>query len=304
MQARRRAVRAGRRVGVGRPAGPARHRRRAGALRRLRALRRRRALRPHRRARHPRRRQPGDPRRRRQRGVRARLLDVDDHRGVPQPAGGVGAREGRRRPGVGVLHPAALLRARGLRLPRGHRPGRVRARGARGGAADAALGRRRPGHLQVRPRRGDDLDAAHAAHPRPRLDRPGHRQGRRGLAPRRGGRVPARPRHDRAPDGGQDVRGRLRHRHRQGRRARARRTSTTWSTTPTRCATTAPSAWCGRPRSTRSWPSSCSPPAPGRAPACSAPRRCRRGPFLDLLAAPKPEGYGSPWGIEDRTKDH
>ena len=24
-------------------------------------------------------------------------------------------------------------------------------------------------------------------------------------------------------------------------------------------------------------------------------------PFLDLLAAPRPEGYGSPWGIEDRT---
>ncbi|HEX6916764.1 MAG TPA: saccharopine dehydrogenase C-terminal domain-containing protein, partial [Phycicoccus sp.] len=23
-------------------------------------------------------------------------------------------------------------------------------------------------------------------------------------------------------------------------------------------------------------------------------------PFLDLLAAPKPEGYGSPWGLEDR----
>jgi len=23
-------------------------------------------------------------------------------------------------------------------------------------------------------------------------------------------------------------------------------------------------------------------------------------PFLDLLAAPKPEGYGSPWGMEDR----
>ena len=23
-------------------------------------------------------------------------------------------------------------------------------------------------------------------------------------------------------------------------------------------------------------------------------------PFLDLLAAPRPEGYGSPWGIEDR----
>jgi saccharopine dehydrogenase-like NADP-dependent oxidoreductase len=26
-------------------------------------------------------------------------------------------------------------------------------------------------------------------------------------------------------------------------------------------------------------------------------------PFLDLLAAPKPEGYGSAWGIEDRTED-
>ena len=26
-------------------------------------------------------------------------------------------------------------------------------------------------------------------------------------------------------------------------------------------------------------------------------------PFLDLLAAPKPEGYGSPWGIEDRTPE-
>ena len=23
-------------------------------------------------------------------------------------------------------------------------------------------------------------------------------------------------------------------------------------------------------------------------------------PFLDLLAAPKPQGYGSPWGLEDR----
>ena len=24
-------------------------------------------------------------------------------------------------------------------------------------------------------------------------------------------------------------------------------------------------------------------------------------PFLDLLAAPKPEGYGSPWGLDERT---
>jgi hypothetical protein len=45
---------------------------------------------PHRRARHPRRCQPRHPRRGRQRGLRPGLLDVDDHRGVPQPAGGVG----------------------------------------------------------------------------------------------------------------------------------------------------------------------------------------------------------------------
>ena len=216
-QARRRAVRPGRRVGGGGSPGPARHRRRARPLRRVRALRRRRALRPHRRARHPRRRQPGHPRRRRQRGVRTRLLDVDDHRGVPQSARGVGEGEGRWRPGVGVLHAAALLRARGLRLPRGHRPGRVRARRARGGAPHAALGGRRPGDVQVRPGRGDDRHPAHAAHARPRLHRAGDGQGRPGLAARRGRGVPARPRDHRAADGGQDLRRAVRHRHRQGR---------------------------------------------------------------------------------------
>ena len=40
---------------------------------------------------------------------------------------------------------AAVQRAGGLRLPRGHRAGRVRQRGARGGAPDAALGRRPSG---------------------------------------------------------------------------------------------------------------------------------------------------------------
>ena len=51
------------------------------------------------------------------------LLDVDDHRGVPQPARGVGARAGRRRRRLlrrrgRLLHPAAVRRARGLRVPR------------------------------------------------------------------------------------------------------------------------------------------------------------------------------------------
>ena len=79
-----------------------------------------------------------------------------------------------------------------------------------------------------------------------------------------------------AADDGQDLRGPLGHRHRQGRRSRGRRTSTTWSTTSGRCASTATSAWSGRPRSTPWSPSSCSRPAPGRAPACSARRPSTR----------------------------
>ena len=61
----------------------------------------------------------------------------------------------------------AVQRARGLRLPRRHRPGGMRERRARGGAADAALDRRRPGHLQVRARRGVHHRAAGAAQARP-----------------------------------------------------------------------------------------------------------------------------------------
>ena len=55
--------------------------------------------------------------------------------------------------------------------------------------------------------------------------------------------------------------------------SRAARTSTTCRTTPTRCATTTPSASSGRPPSTPSSRSSCSPRAPGPERACSAPRR-------------------------------
>ena len=64
------------------------HRRRAGALRRLRPLRRGPPVLRDRRAGRARRRGPAGrgPR------VRAAVLDLDAHRGVPQPAGGVGAR--------------------------------------------------------------------------------------------------------------------------------------------------------------------------------------------------------------------
>ena len=97
----------------------------------------------------------------------AHLLDLDRHRGVPEPAGGVGA-------GPGVVHHGAVLRAGGVRLPRGDRPGGVRERGARGGAARAPLGRLPPGQLQVRA--GDRVHRRAADAP-PRRARP-HRAGR------------------------------------------------------------------------------------------------------------------------------
>ena len=141
-QARRRAVRAGRRVGGARRAGPGRDGRRAGPVRRVRPVRRRPPVRLDRRGRRPGRRRPG----RRRLRLRAHFLDLDHDRGVPQPAGRLGARPR-------LVHHRAVRRAGGLRLPGGHRPGRVRARRARGGAARAALGGRPAGHLQVRPRR-------------------------------------------------------------------------------------------------------------------------------------------------------
>ena len=90
--------------------------------------------------------------------------------------------EGTRRRGRRLVHDGAVLRAGGLRLPRGHRPGRVRERRARGGAADAALGRLQAGDVQVRPRRGVHRHPQGAAHARPRQHREGAGQGRRGLA--------------------------------------------------------------------------------------------------------------------------
>ena len=54
-------------------------------------------------------------------------------------------------------------RARDVRVPRGHRPGRVRQRRARGGRAHPALGRLRARDVQVRPRRGVHRRAADAA---------------------------------------------------------------------------------------------------------------------------------------------
>jgi hypothetical protein len=81
----------------GRPTGGwrCRHRRRARPVGRLRSVCRRPPLLAHRRVGHPRRRQPRTPRPDGNRDLRPRLLDVDDHRGVPQPAGGLEKHEPR-----------------------------------------------------------------------------------------------------------------------------------------------------------------------------------------------------------------
>ena len=102
-----------------------------GPVRRLRPLRRGPPVRRDRRGRRPRRREP----RRRRLRLRAVVLDLDDDRGVPQPAGHLGG-------GPRLVHDAAVQRARGVRLPRGDRPGRVRQRRARGGAARSRAGSR------------------------------------------------------------------------------------------------------------------------------------------------------------------
>ncbi len=108
-------------------------------------------------------------------------------------------------------------------FPDGHRRRRVRQRRARGGAADAALGRREARHLQVRARQRVHRHPQDAAPARPRQDRAAARAlGRRprdGRAARRGRGGPARPGDARTADDRQDLRGPLGHRHRQGRQA-------------------------------------------------------------------------------------
>ena len=132
------------------------------------------------------------------------------------------------------------------------------------------------GHLQVRPGRGDHLDPAHPAHPRPRRHRPGTVKGVQVSPARRRGRGAARPRHHRPADEGQDLRRALGDRHRQGRpaaphlplpRVRQRRHDARRTT---------PSASCGRPPSTRSSRSSCSRPARGAARGVLGPGGVRR----------------------------
>ena len=231
----------------------------------------------------------GDPRRRqpRRRGLRLRadVLDLDDDRGVPQPAGDLGA-------GPRLVHDGAVLRAGGVRLPGGDRAGRVRQRRARGGAARAALGRLQARDVQVRPRRRVHRRAADAAQARARLEGEDPRQGRRGRAARRRRGGAARPGDARRPDDRQDVRRHARHGHGQGRpaaedlplpRRRQRVVDARVRLAGGRLADGAQPRRRARAARRR---------APGRASACSAPRRSRPQPFLDMLAE-----LGSPHGV-------
>ena len=110
-EARRRPVRDGRRVGRTGAARPRRAGHRAGRVRRVRALRGRSPVQRDRRGGRARR---GEPRDRGLR-LRAHVLDLDHDRGVPEPAGHLGARPW-------LVHDGAVQRAGDLHVPRGHRP--------------------------------------------------------------------------------------------------------------------------------------------------------------------------------------
>ena len=140
------------------------HGRRARPLRRLRPLRRRPSLLRDRRGRRARRQRP----RHRRLRLRADVLGLDHDRGVPQPAAGLGARPR-------LVHDRAVLGTGDVRVPRGHRPDRVRERRARRGAADPACGDVPPGHVQVRARRRVHRGAARAGEDRARVDHAGAR---------------------------------------------------------------------------------------------------------------------------------
>ena len=81
---------------------------------------------------------------------------------------------------TGFSHHGAVRGAGAVHLPRGHRPGGVRPRRARGGHPRAPLAVAHQGHLQVRPRRRVHRRAQDAPQHRPRPQRPDPGQGRGG----------------------------------------------------------------------------------------------------------------------------
>ena len=186
--------------------------------------------------------------------LRAVLLDLDHDRGVPQPAGDLG--EGPR-----LVHHGAVQRAGDRSTsPRASAPVEcVNVEHEEVLLMPRWVDARRV-DVQVRPRR-----RVHRRAQDPAQARPGPHRAGVGRAASRCPRatswlraLPDPPRSGR-PDARQDLRRDLGHRHRARTAGRARCTCTTSSTTPGRWRSTARRPWSGRPRSTRSSRSSCSP---------------------------------------------
>ena len=272
-------------VAGARAARARRDRRRAGPVGRLRALRGRPSVLGDRRGRCARRRGS----RRRRLHVRADVLDLDDDRGVPEPAGDLGARPR-------LVHDRAVLRARDVRLPGRHRPDRVRERRARGSAARAAVDRLQPRHLQVRARRGVHRRAEDAAQAEPRLDGAGDRSRDAGRAARRRRGGAARSRDARRPDARPHLRGHVRHRDGQGRAAEGDLPLPRGRRTRRRCARDGAQAVV--------WQTAINPVVALELLASGTwsgtgvlgPEAFDAVPFLDLLG-----DYGSPHGVDERT---
>ncbi len=196
------------------------------------------------------------------------LLDLDHDRGVPQPAGHLG--EGPR-----LVHHRAVQRAGGLQLPGRDRPGGVRERGARGGAADAALGRRPSGSPSSTAwaRSSSACCGPCTSSAWTRTDPVAGRR-RPGLAPRRGGRLPARPGHAGRQDDRPDLRRHLGHRDRQGRRAARGLPAPRGGQRLVDGRVRLPGRGLADRGQPGGGPGADRLRAPGPAPGCSAPRRC------------------------------
>ena len=216
------------------------------------------------------------------------LLDLDDHRGVPNPP--VVWEKGRgwfttapfSEPetfvfpeGIGPVECVNVEHEEVLLVPRWVDAGRVT---FKYGLGDEFI---------------DVL--ADPPHPRTRLDRPGEGRRGRGGAARRGGRLPPRPGGDRPPHARPHLRRHLGEGHRPRRRPARGLPAPRGRQRLVDGRVQLPGGGLadgGQPRVALELVN----PGPGRGPVYSAPRRFRPEPFLDLVA-----DCGAPWGVEERA---
>ena len=135
-----------------------------------------------------------------------------------------------------------------------------------------------------------------AAQARPRPDDAGDREGRRGLAARRRGGLPARPRRPRRPDARQDLRRDLGHGPGKDGNPRAGLPLPRGRQRLVDGASTAPRRSSGRRRSTRSSALELLARGTWSGSGVLGPEAFEPKPFLDLLME-----YGSPWAMREET---